>query len=381
MTELTTRALASTYIEWAKLSAGAKYNLATSGVIAFPWSELPITLRDLEINSADAYGYRPLRERLARKFGTDPRCVVAAAGTSMANHLAMAALLGPGDDVLIEKPAYAPLLEVASYLRANILRFNRLAENRFQVDLEDLRQKITLRTRLIALTNLHNPSGAFLDEKTLQEIGAIAAKVGAHVLVDEVYLSLSFDRPIRSSFHLGNHFIVTSSLTKAYGLSGLRCGWILAQPNLADKMWKLNDLFGVNAAHPAELLSVVALDNLDQIAARSKELLDTNRRALDSFLDTRNDLDVLRPPFGTVVFPRLKNTKNSALGESASASATGFCEFLRAKFETSVVPGHFFETPQNFRVGIGGDPVMTQKGLEQLGKALDAYQNSTAAAR
>ena len=370
MIESTNRALASTYIEWAKLCSSAKYNLATSGVMGYPLSELPVTARDLEINGPDAYGYGPLRERLAQKFKTESRCVVAAAGTSMANHLAMAALLGPGDDVLIEKPAYGPLLEVASYLRANVLRFDRPRENQFQIDVQQLRSKITPKTCLIVLTNLHNPTGAFTDEKTLREIGEVAAKVGAYILVDEVYLSMSFDRRVETSFHLGKHFIVTSSLTKAYGLSGLRCGWILAEPKLADQMWKLNDLFGVNAAHPAELLSVIALDNLEKITARSKKLLDTNRGPLNAFLDSRKDLDVARPPFGTVVFPRLQR-----------GTAAEFCEFLRAKFETSTVPGHFFEMPQHFRVGIGGEAEMTRKGLEQLAKALDAYHESAIAAR
>ncbi len=368
--ESTNRAVASTYIEWAKLCSSAKYNLATSGVMGYPLSELPITTRDLEINGPDAYGYGPLRERLAQKFKTESQCVVAAAGTSMANHLVMASLLGPGDDVLIERPAYAPLLEVASYLRANVLRFDRPRENDFQIDIAQLKTRITPKTRLIILTNLHNPTGAFTDEKTLREIGEIAEKVGAYVLVDEVYLSMSFDRPVETSFNLGKHFIVTSSLTKAYGLSGLRCGWILAEPKLAARLWKLNDLFGVNATHPAELLSVIALDNLEKIAARSKKLLDTNRVALNAFLDGRKDIDVMRAPFGTVVFPRLQR-----------GSADEFCEFLRAKFETSTVPGHFFEMPQHFRVGIGGDTEMTSKGLHQLSQALDAYQQSATAAR
>jgi aspartate/methionine/tyrosine aminotransferase len=360
-----TRAMAAPYIEWAKLCSGAKYSLATSGVTAYPLAELPVKLSDLEINGGDTYGYAPLRERLAEKFGTEAQCVVAATGTSMANHLVMAALLSPGDEVLIEKPAYAPLLEVGSYLRANVVRFERRREAGFQIDTEELKRKITAKTKLVVVTNPHNPSGALVEDGVLRGIGEIAEKVGAQVLVDEVYLSMAFDEPlgsIRTSFNLGGNFIITSSLTKAYGLSGLRCGWILARPELAERMWKLNDLFGVNAVHPGELLSVIALDHLGKIAARSKELLEVNRAALNQFLDGRDDLETLRPRFGTVVFPRLKK-----------GSAEEFCKFLRADFETSVVPGHFFEMPEHFRVGIGGESEMTKKGLEQLGRALDAY--------
>lgn len=367
------RTKSSTYIEWAKLCTTAKYNLATSGIMNYPLSELGVSFGNLEINGSSAYGFAPLRERLAWRFDTQPECVVEAAGTSMANHLVLAALLDSGDDVLIERPAYGPFLDVASYLRANILRFDRSPENNFQINTDELKSKITPKTRLIVLANLHNPSGAFTEEKTLVEIGRIAAQVGAYVLVDEAYLDMALPLPhdqVRSSFHLGNNFVVTSSLTKTYGLSGLRCGWTLAERKLADRIWKLNDLFGVNAAHPAELLSVLALDNLEKVAARSKKLLETNRQALDAFLDSRNDLEFVRPPWGTVVFPRLASLDASQSNESADH----FCEFLRTKFETGVVPGRFFEMPQHFRIGIGGESEMTKKGLDQLAQALDTYQ-------
>ena len=97
------------------------------------------------------------------------------------------------------------------------------------------------------MTNLHNPSGALIDDETLKQIGEIARRVGARVLVDEVYIETLFETSPRTSFHFGNEFVVTSSLTKAFGLSGLRCGWIFAEPELAKRMWLLNDLFAVYA--------------------------------------------------------------------------------------------------------------------------------------
>ncbi|MGH9549800.1 MAG: aminotransferase class I/II-fold pyridoxal phosphate-dependent enzyme, partial [Terriglobales bacterium] len=96
----------SDYMLWAKTQGSAKYNLATSGVASFPLCELPVAIDQLEINGDSAYGYAPLQHAIAKKCGVDPECVVAAAGTSMANHLAMAALLDPGDEVLIEQPTY-----------------------------------------------------------------------------------------------------------------------------------------------------------------------------------------------------------------------------------------------------------------------------------
>jgi len=250
---------------------------------------------------------------------------------------------------------------VARYLGAVVRQFPRRLEEDFRVSPEEVAKHMTSRTRLIVITNLHNPSGAFTDAETLVAVGEIARSVGARVLVDEVYLETVFDQPTHSAFHLGKHFIVTSSLTKAYGLSGLRCGWVLAEPELAERMWKLNDLFGATPVHIAELLSVIALDNLNRIAARTKFLLDTNRRCLNSFLDTRQDLECFRPRYGTTVFPRLR-----------SGSVDDFCELLK-KQETSVVPGRFFEMRQHFRIGIGGEPEMTTEGLRRLGRALDEF--------
>jgi hypothetical protein len=198
----------------------------------------------------------------------------------------------------------------------------------------------------------------------------MARRVGARVMVDEVYLEMLFDSPAPSCFVIGqslapagdNPFIVTSSLTKVFGLSGLRCGWVLAAPALAKRMWLLNDLYGAVAAHPAERMSVMAFDHLEKFRERARTLLAINRRLLDAFLDSRPDLECFRPPAGTVVFPRL-----------AHGDTETFFNLLREKYETTVVPGRFFEMPQHFRIGIGGETDSLRAGLDRLGAALDEF--------
>ena len=347
-------------MQFAKLRSGAKYNLASSGIMSYPLKELPVTLEDLEICGSDFYGHAPLRERLATLNGVTADCVVTAAGTSMANHLALAATLEPGEEALVEWPTYELLVTTLEYLGVTVRYFDRRMEDGFRVDPEEVERKITPQTRLIVLTNLHNPTGALSDEATLLAVGDLAKKNNARVLVDEVYLEALYERRPRPAVHLGDHFLVTSSLTKAYGLSGLRCGWVLANPELAQRMWHINDLYGVNAAHPAELLSVIAVDNLDRVAARAKKLLAANRPVLDAFLRSRNDIEYVRPEFGTVVFPKVLRGTVDQLDR-----------LLREEYETSVVPGKYFGMPQHFRVGIGGDPEMTRAGLQRLALALD----------
>jgi aspartate/methionine/tyrosine aminotransferase len=351
---------ASPYMQFAKLRSAATYNLASSGVLPYSIFDLPVRLDDLEINGPTLYGYAPLKQSLAKRNGVSPDQVVCATGTSMANHLAFAATLEPGDEALVERPTYELLVTTLQYLGVNVCFFDRRQEDGFRVDPEEVARQMTPKTRMIVLTNLHNPTGALMDEPTLMAVGEIAKQHKALVLVDEVYLEAMYEQRPRPAIHLGEHFLVTSSLTKAFGLSGLRCGWVLAAPELAHRMYRINDLYGVYAASIADMLSVIALDVLDRVAERAKKLLVTNRPVLDSFLQSRDDIACLRPEFGTVAFPRLLHRNVQDLDH-----------LLREKYDTSIVPGHYFYAPQHFRIGIGGEPEMTRAAFERLGHALD----------
>lgn len=354
--------LSSAYMEYAKLQPVPKYNLASSGIQPLRSNELRTSIDLAGLNGWEGYGYPELLTRIGAHCGVDPGCVVTAIGTSFANHLAMAALFEPGDDVLIEQPTYEPLLSTALFLGANIIRFQRPPDVRFRVDLDDLRRNLTPRTRLIVLCNLHNPSSAAIDDSTLSATGELARSVNARVLVDEVYLE-AIDPIPRSSFHLGDNFVVTDSLTKGYGLGGLRCGWILAQPDLAHRLWRLYDVFGGHNPNAAEALSVAAFDKLQTIRQRAQRILQANRPVMNAFLQSRHDLECEIPQAGTTASPRLKR-----------GNVDEFCELLREKYETSVVPGRFFEMPEHFRIGIGGDPETTRIGFERLAQALNDYK-------
>ena len=348
----------SDYMHWAKTQSRARFNLATSGVGSFPLAELP-RQPALEINGDSTYGYDPLQQAIARKCGVDPDCVVAAAGTSMANHLAMAALIDPGDEVLIEHPAYELLVSAALFLGAEVKRFARAAEDGFALDPAAIRSALTNKTKLIVVTNLHNPSSVPTPDAVLREIGDLARSVGARVLVDEVYLDAVYENTPRTAFQLGPEFIVTNSLTKVYGLSGLRCGWILAQPDLARAMWRLNDLFGSIPAHAAELLSVAAFEQLDFIRERARKVVEADRALLDEFLSRQTAVSAARTAWGTTAFLRLHG-----------ADVDQLLARLRADYETTAVPGRFFEMPDRFRIGMGVNTEMFGEGLRRLGLAL-----------
>jgi aspartate/methionine/tyrosine aminotransferase len=238
--------------------------------------------------------------------------------------------------------------------------FERRAEEKFAIDVNVLRKLVTPKTKLIVLTNLHNPSCALTSEATLREIG----NLGPRVLVDEVYLDLLFEKAPGTSFKLGEQFVVTNSLTKVYGLSGLRCGWVLAAPEIVKKIYRLNDLFGVNNPYVTDQISCVALEQLPEIAQWSREWLAKHRKIANDFLTVTSALECEPLTVGTVIFPQVR------------VPVDRLCQLLRERYETVITPGRFFGAPERVRIGIGGETAILQEGLARLRKALNELSDS-----
>jgi aspartate/methionine/tyrosine aminotransferase len=353
----------SPYMIWAKTQTHLPYNLASSGMTNYPLSSLPVSIVELEITGDSYYGYGPLLDAIARKEGVSPSNIFTTIGASLANHIAMASLLNAGDEVLIEQPTYELISSAASYLGTAIKRFPRRPENGYQIDPDDVRRTVSPRTKLIVLTNLHNPSGCYTDATRLTAIGEIARTHGARVLVDEVYLDGAVSEKPRSAVHLGPEFIVTNSLTKMYGLSGLRCGWVSGQPDLIRAMWELNDLFDGIPPFPTEQLSVVALRNLEEIGRQNRAILAVNRSLFANALRNMPDLTDPLSGHGTIYFSRF-----------TGGDVDTFVEFLRNNFETAVVPGKYFDMPEYIRIGLGGENEMFREGVTRLEESLRRFR-------
>ena len=352
--------MSSPYMHWAKTRQTARYTLAVSGIKPVELGELGATWDDLALGGAPGYGMPELRAALASKSGVPDSHVVLATGTSGANHLVFAASLNAGDEVAMEQPGYEPIEMLARHLGGTVNYFRRRVGNAFRIDPDDVAAAVTPKTKLIVFSNLHNPSSAMTDEPTLRAIGAIADRVGAKVVADEAYLDAAFEAATPSAGRLGDAFVVTTSLTKVFGLSTLRCGWIVAEPALAERIWQLKNLFGVDEVRPAGGLALRALGKSEELLARARRILDANRASWNSFLDERSDLVVERASFGTTAFPRV-----------TSCDADALCAHLRERYETSLVPGRFFGAPEHVRVGLCGDPEIFSEGLKRLGRSLD----------
>ena len=188
--QINKRVFESDYMLWSKTRPRARFDLAASGVPGYPLADLGVAIEDLEINGPGGYGYEPLRDAISDEYGVATECIVAGGGASGANAYACLLLLGPGDEALVEFPAYDILPNLARFTGAGVRRFTRNP-----ADPDEVARLMTSTTKLIVLTNLHNPSSALIDELTLTRIGEIAARHGAHVLVDEAYLDCVWDRP------------------------------------------------------------------------------------------------------------------------------------------------------------------------------------------
>ncbi|MFN2637250.1 MAG: pyridoxal phosphate-dependent aminotransferase [Gemmatimonadaceae bacterium] len=356
-----TRPLESNYIEWSKAHGSVRYNLAISGVTPCDVSLLSPSLEDFTMVADNEYGWQPLLERIAERYGVVEESVVLAQGTSMANHLACAALLEPGDEVLLETPGYDPLRVVPEYLQCVVREFQRRADEGYCLDIAAIESALTPRVRLVIVSNLHNPSGALANGAELRRLAALADAHDFNVLVDEVYLEWLYgeSRDPLSAIELSPRFITTRSLTKVYGLAALRAGWILAEPELAARMRRLNGLFTNSMSHPAERLAARALDKAAELLPVQRERVARNRKLVTEFVASSERLSWVPPQAGTVGFVRLEG-----------GNVDQFVEKLLAKADTLVVPGRFFGAPDYFRIGFGMDRAILDEGLRRLGQAL-----------
>jgi aspartate/methionine/tyrosine aminotransferase len=349
------------YMQWAKQHARPRISLAGSNLLPCELTDLPGAREALELSGDNDNGYAPLIEAIAGRYGVTPGMVTTAQGTSGANFLAFAALVRSGDDVLVERPGYDPLMGPPLLLGARVTRFDRRFEDGYRLDPDAVRAALTPRTRLIVITNPHNPTGVVSPDAEVDEIGRIAERHGALVLIDEVYLDTAQEGVATPAASRSPVFVSTSSLTKSYGLAGLRCGWALASPEVAESIRRARDIVDGTGAFPAERLSALAFSLLDRLAARAHRLLAANGRTMRTFLESRPELEYVQPAAGTVVFPRVRGVDD----------ADAFVDRLARDFETGLVPGRFFQAPAHFRVGFGGRPEVLAEGLAQLAKALD----------
>ncbi len=352
------------YLTWAKHHARARWDLSASGLAPCPIDEIPDSRDEMRIQVRSDDGYPPLLEAIAERYGVGTDQVATGGGAAGANFLALAALVRPGDEVLVESPGYDPLGGAARLLGAEVRTFERTFDDGWALDPDRVAKAVTSETRAIVVTNPHNPSGSYTDADTLNALAEVAGSVGARVIVDEVYLEALSGVDTRPAATRSELFVSTSSLTKCYGLAGLRLGWILGDADVVERARRARDVVDGNGPSPSESLAVVAFRHADRLLERARSILEPNGRLLRAFVEERDELEWVPPAGGAVAFPRLRDVEDTS----------AFVQLALDDFDVGLVAGRFFGAPGHFRIAIGAEAATVEGGLEALGRAMDAYR-------
>lgn len=310
-------------------------------------------------------------ESLSRIYGASANELVCTTGATGAMSLLYRALLQPGDHVLVETPGFDLLGILALEQGASVGCFTRPGKN-FAVDVERIKAALTPRTKLVVLTNLHNPSGMVAAHADLLALAELAEARGFLVLIDEVYGDFATldERPMPAC-KVSEHFVSISSLTKSFGLSTLRCGWIVGAPSVVAAVREVAARTDFGISNLSHAVAALVLERPEPFQAYSKNILAAAAPLVLRYTaEWRNEglIEGAMPPSGCIAFPRLIGVNDTL----------GFAAQLFEHTGIAVVPGEFFAAGGHIRIGFGLPVPVLEQALEGLGAALFAHRNAKA---
>jgi aspartate/methionine/tyrosine aminotransferase len=349
------------------------WNVSESGVQPLRVSELIDSpalhdaLLDQELGYPQTNGTIELRETIAGMYQrTTPDHVQVTNGGSEANCILLMHLVEPGDEIVFLTPNYMQASGLAKGLGATVRPWPlRPAQLKWAVDVAELRTLVTPRTRAILLCNPNNPTGARLDASTLDEICRVASTVGAWVVDDEIYRGAereADDTP--TVWGRYERAVVTSGLSKAYGLPGLRIGWIVAPPRLIADLWAIHDYTTIAPGGINDRLARIALEpaRRTSLLARTRGIIRANYPIVRAWIERQDGLSHIAPEAGAIAFVRHTHPFRSS----------ELTERLRAERSVLLVPGDYFDMDGYFRIGFGSDPKYLESALSVIGEFLSS---------
>lgn len=354
-------------LHWFEGTEGKEYvHISHSEILGFHFSEFGRELPDLDLGQAYPRGSPQLRSVIGAQHQVWPEQVLVCNGASEANFLVQAALLAPGDEAIAENPLYPPLRDGMIGLGATVKRAPRLAAEKWRLDLDALEREITAKTKLVALTNLNNPTAGILGAGDLKRLADLAEAHHLHVHIDETFRELGFDQAPPSATTISPRFVVTSTLTKAFGLGGLRLGWIVGPPDVIEKAKGVKDYGSICPNRMSEELATWALTRKDGFLGRAKRICDENRPVVRAWLEKNPKVEAVLPDYGNLCFPKLP------------VSVNALADRLKDQFHVVIAPGRFFGMGEHFRLGYGGKRSDLEKGLNRVEIAMRAAERKEA---
>lgn len=310
-------------------------------------------------------GSDALRGSLAALYDdVEPGDILVTTGAMEADFALLNTLVEPGDGVVVQTPAYQVLTSVAEARGARVNYWEMRWEDSYRPDLESLQALLDDNTSLLVLNSPHNPTGVVLGDQELRQVLDWAEQGGFSVLVDEVYRGIAHggEEVAPAARALSPRAISVGSLSKSFGLSGLRVGWLAADPDLVEACWGWKDYTTISISPLSDLLARTALEHRNQVWERSRGLARVNLERLGSWLEELGPMADWVPPRGGLVgFPRLQ----------IPGGTLEFCRRAAEERGVLLVPGECFNRPGHIRFGIGGDPGPFAEGLEELRSLLE----------
>lgn len=351
------------------------WNLAESGVHPLRVEELADTPEDRaallaqELVYPQTNGTIELRTAIAELYpGATADHIEVTNGGSEANCISLLHLLQPGDEAVMMVPNYMQVWGLGRALGAAVRPWPLVPDEnarRWRVDLDTLAEMVTERTKIIMICNPNNPTGARLTERELDAICGVADRVRAWVLSDEIYRGAELDDvETPTIWGRSERAIVTSGLSKAYGLPGLRIGWVVAPPSTVESLWGIHDYTTIAPGALNDRLARMALvpRRRERLLARTRAIVRTNYPIVKRWIEARSPLLAHVPPeAGAIVLVRYHHAINS----------TALAERLRDEQSVLVVPGDHFEMDGYVRIGFGPDPAHLSASLERIGELID----------
>jgi len=350
-----------------------EYNLAESGFLDFSVGELLAlcgeniaNLENISLMNPDTLGSIALRREIVKCYqAAAVENVMVSVGVTEALFALFNVILEPGDEVIVEYPEFQTLYELPAAIGCEIKFLYLAKENGFIPEPGKIRELITPKTKLIIINTPHNPTGSEADASTIREIGKIARENDIYLLFDEHYKFLPLEQGTRqytSGFDICREFhdkvAAVGSITKCFGLNGLRVGWLLAGPDLIGQCKEFKHYLTHVTPPISDYLAVVALKNKEKLTGYVKRIILRNLELLNAFMGRNHHrFEYIQPRGGLVCFPKLKD----------QPEATSFCRELLEKHHISLLPGETFGIKEHFRLNFGINPGKFEEALQLMG--------------
>ncbi|MEA2694767.1 MAG: hypothetical protein QOJ16_4154 [Acidobacteriota bacterium] len=347
----------------------ATYDIGSSGVENYSFADLRrmlgITHEEIDgivFQDSQTLGGQGLRQAIADHLaGGRAEAVMVTHGSTDANHLTMTTLLEPGDEVVVLDPCYQQLYGIAEAMGCRLKRWPLRFERGFHPDFDELDDLLTPQVKMVVVNFPHNPTGASISRDEQRRLIAAADRIGAYLVWDGAFAEITYDEPPLPEPLDYPRAVSQGTMSKAYGLPGLRVGWCLAAPEILERFIRVRDYTTLHLSPLVELVAQRVMKNAAVIVGRRLEQARINRGQLAQWIGEQDGrIDWVPPRGGVSAFVRFHDLPD----------VDSFCHRLASELGVLLVPGSCFHQPAHARLGFGCSRAVLTEGLDRTARLL-----------